>query len=249
MRDMSSGNLGGGRAISATVLIALLGLYGCGGGSDSSGPATGAQQSSFALRQDQGDPSNPTPPGPAGDQTDPSTPTGLSGSAASPSRINLSWTASTDNVAVTGYRVFRNGALRATLANVLVYQDNALTAATSYSYTVQAFDAAGNDSAQSTAVIVTTPAAADAIAPSVPVGVVATPVSVSRINLSWSASTDNVAVTGYRVFRDGALVVTLGNVITFADSPLNPGTTYVYSVRALDAAGNVSGPSAATSAT
>ena len=185
-------------------------------------------------------------------QTDtdaPSTPTGLSGSAFSPSQINLGWTASTDNVAVTGYRVYRNGVLLATLGNVVAYQNTGLSASTTYSYTVQAFDAAGNASAQSTAVIVTTPAVLDTVAPSTPTGLVATAVSGSRINLSWSASTDNVAVTGYRVFRNGALLISLGNVTAYQDSSLAAGTTYVYTVRALDAAGNVSGLSAAASAT
>ena len=183
------------------------------------------------------------------DRAAPSTPTGLSGSAASPSQINLGWTASTDNVAVTGYRVYRNGVLLATLGNVIAYQSTGLSVSTTYSYTVQAFDAAGNASAQSPAVIVTTPATPDTAAPSTPTGLAAAAVSASRINLSWSASTDNVAVTGYRVFRNGALLISLGNVTAYQDSSLLPGTTYVYTVRALDAAANISGPSAAASAT
>ena len=137
----------------------------------------------------------------------------------------------------------------ATLGNVIAHQNTGLSASTTYSYTVQAFDAAGNASAQSTAVIVTTPAALDTVAPSTPTGLVATAVSASRINLSWSASTDNVAVTGYRVFRNGALLLSLGNVTAYQDSILGAGTTYVYTVRALDAAGNISGNSAAASAT
>jgi len=74
----------------------------------------------------------------------PSTPTGLLASAVSSSQINLSWTASTDNVGVTGYRVYRAGTLLATLAAVTSYQNTGLAASTSYSYTVQAVDAAGN---------------------------------------------------------------------------------------------------------
>jgi chitodextrinase len=244
MRNMSSAKLGEWYAIIGALLIAVVGLYGCGASEtaeNESATATATATAPCVI--------GCAPGAEQGDSVAPSTPTGLSGSAASPSRINLGWTASTDNVAVTGYRVYRNGVLLATLGNVIVHQDNGLSASTTYSYTVQAFDAAGNASAQSTAAIVTTPAAPDTVAPSTPTGLVATAVSASRINLNWSASTDNLAVTGYRVFRNGALLLSLGNVTAYQDSSLIAGTTYTYTVRALDAAGNVSGQSAAASAT
>jgi chitodextrinase len=244
MRHLDCASLGGWYSILVAVLVALVGLYGCGASETAeNGQATGTATAPCVIGCSPG-----TEQG-TNDRDAPSTPTGLSGSAASPARINLGWTASTDNVAVTGYRVYRNGVLLGTLGNVIVHQDNGLSASTTYSYTVQAFDAAGNASAQSTAVIVTTPAAPDTVAPSTPTGLVATAVSASRINLSWSASTDNVAVTGYRVFRNGALLLSLGNVTAYQDSSLIAGTTYVYTVRALDAAGNFSGHSATASAT
>ena len=246
---MRSAKLGGRCAIDVALLIAVVSLSGCGGGSETAD--SGARSGSTATCLPFGSScSAGQQPGTAENDTNaPSAPTGLSGSASSPSQINLGWTASSDDVAVTGYRVYRNGVLLTTLGNVLAHQNTGLSASTTYSYTVQAFDAAGNASAQSTAVIVTTPAAPDTVAPSTPTSLVATAVSASRINLSWSASTDNVAVTGYRVFRGGALLVTLGNVTSLQDSNLGAGTTYVYTVRALDAAGNVSGNSAAASAT
>src|SRR5687768_16618736 len=252
MRYMSSAHLVGRYAIDVALLIALVCLYGCGGGSETaengagSGAATNCPPFGFSCSAEQ---QQQQDGGAQNDTNAPSTPAGLSGSATSPSQVNLSWTASTDNVAVTGYRVYRNGVLLATLGNVIAHQNTGVSASTTYSYTVQAFDAAGNASAQSTAVIVTTPAAPDAVAPSTPTGLVATAVSASRINLSWSASTDNVAVTGYRVFRGGALLLTLGSVTSLQDCNLGAGTTYVYTVRALDAAGNVSANSAAASAT
>ena len=70
--------------------------------------------------------------------------------------MNLSWSGATDNVAVTGYNVFKDSNLEATLGNVNTYQVTGLTANTSYSFTVSALDAAGNESVQSTAVPVTT---------------------------------------------------------------------------------------------
>ena len=186
---------------------------------------------------------------PATDTTAPTTPTGLSALTASSSQIDLAWTASTDNVGVTAYRVYRGGALLATAAAVTAFQDTGLSPSTTYSYTVQALDAAGNASAQSTPVSATTLAPPDAAAPSAPTGLTATAVSSSQIGLAWTASTDNVAVTGYRVYRDGSLLVALGAVTSLQNTGLSPSTTYSYSVQALDAAGNVSGQSAAASAT
>jgi hypothetical protein len=93
--------------------------------------------------------------GPA-DVAAPSVPTGLSATASSPTRVDLSWSEATDDVGVTGYTVYRNGASLGTTTSAS-FSDTAATAATSYSYTVDAFDAAGNRSAQSAAASVTTP--------------------------------------------------------------------------------------------
>ena len=185
----------------------------------------------------------------APDTTAPSVPGGLAAVAVSSSQINLSWAASTDNVGVTGYRVYRAGTLLATLGVVTTYQNTGLTPSTTYSYTVQALDAAGNASAQSASASATTQAAADTTAPSVPGGLTAVAVSSSQINLSWPASNDNVAVTGYRVYRAGALLATLGAVTTYQNAGLAASTTYSYTVQALDAAGNASAQSALASAT
>lgn len=97
-----------------------------------------------------------TPPPPPADTTAPSVPTGL---IATPSdaQVALSWTASTDNVAVTGYKVRRDGVLIAS-PTATSYTDAGRTNGTSYSYTVSAVDAAGNESAQ-TSVVAATPTA------------------------------------------------------------------------------------------
>ena len=92
------------------------------------------------------------------DATAPTVPGALSASAVSSSQINLSWTASTDNVGVTGYNVYRAGVKIGT-APSNSYQDGGLSASTSYSYNVSAFDAAGNTSAQSAGASATTQAA------------------------------------------------------------------------------------------
>jgi chitodextrinase len=66
----------------------------------------------------------------------------------------------------------------------------------------------------------------------------------AHVDLSWTASTDDVGVTGYRVSRDGAAIAITGPVTTFTDPTVAPATTYRYTVQALDAAGNVSPASA-----
>ncbi len=92
------------------------------------------------------------------------------------------------------------------------------------------------------------PTPADTMRPTAPASLNATAASASRINLSWTASTDNVGVTGYRVNRDGTHVGTSA-ATSYADSGLSAGTTHSYNVSAVDAAGNVSLESTTASAT
>jgi len=98
--------------------------------------------------------------GPDADTTAPTVPTGLTAAASSAFSVQLSWSAPTDNVGVTGYDIFRDGALVASLGPVLSWTDNTALASTTYQYAGRARDAAGNASAVCAAVAVTTPAAA-----------------------------------------------------------------------------------------
>lgn len=199
---------------------------------------------------------------PAGtDTTHPSAPTNLAATAtASGTQINLSWTASTDNVGVTGYKIERcagagcsSFAQIGTTTTATTYADSGLTSATSYSYRVRATDTAGNLSNYSNVSSATTP---DTVAPTAPTNLKATASSSSQIGLTWTASTDNVAVTGYKVERCSgagcssfAQIATTGGTTTFSDSGLNASTSYSYRVRATDAVGNLSGYSNTASAT
>ena len=88
----------------------------------------------------------------------------------------------------------------------------------------------------------------DTTPPTTPTGVTATPVSSSEINLSWTASTDNVGVYGYDIFRNGVKVGT-SQLPSYQDSGLAPSTMYSYSVSAYDPTGNVSNPSLPINAT
>jgi chitodextrinase len=145
---------------------------------------------------------------------------------------------------VTGYTVYRDG-VRVGDATTTSFSDTGLQSATTYSYAVRAFDAAGNVSGISPAINVST--LGDTVAPSSPAGLTAVSAQTS-INLTWQASTDNIAVTGYRVSRNGA-VLGLTNATTYLDAPLTPGTPYNYAVSAVDAANNVSTPATLTVST
>ena len=167
------------------------------------------------------------------DTTNPGAPGGLAGTAHLMS-IDLSWTAASDNVGVTGYEIRRNGQLLATVEE-LEYEDTGLQADTSYEYDVRAKDAAGNVSA---AAVVTVSTLADVTPPSAPGNLNATP-GYHSVDLVWDASSDNIGVVAYEIWRDDEL---LGSVLdlTYSDSGLTDGTPYVYTVIALDAAGNAS---------
>lgn len=123
---------------------------------------------------------------PVADTAAPSIPANPSAASVSSSQITLSWSASTDSVGVAGYRVFRDGAERTTTAGTS-FQDTGLAASTTYSYTVRAYDAAGNQSADSDSASATT-----APVPPVPsVGLTATPSSVDAggsSTLSWTSA-------------------------------------------------------------
>ncbi len=337
------------------------------------------------------------------DTENPTVPSNLQATASS-GRVDLSWTASSDNVGVTGYRVLRDGNLIATIGAATSYTDTTVAPSTTYSYTVEAFDAAGNRSGLSAPAVITTPGSGgqqltftptddaylvqgsassnfgsattlqtdgspikdfvmkfnvsgvgtsnvtsaqlrlfvadpstsggtihpttttswnegsvtwanappsaasptatigavnsgtwvtidltpfvtgdgvvslrvsstnsngadyaskegaattkpqlivttggggstDTENPTVPSNLQAT-ASSGRVDLSWTASSDNVGVTGYRVLRDGNLIATIGAATSYTDTTVAPSTTYSYTVEAFDAAGNRSGLSA-----
>jgi len=197
------------------------------------------------------------------DTTAPTAPGGLTATAASSSQINLAWSAATDNVGVTGYRVERcQGASCTAFAQIAApgtttLSDTGLLSGTSYSYRVRAADAAGNLSGYSNVAAATTsnPVTTDTTRPSAPSGLAPTVISSSQINLNWTAATDNVGVTGYRVERcQGASCTGFAQIATpattsFSDTGLLSSTPYRYRVRATDAAGNLSTYSNIASAT
>ncbi|URN96852.1 MAG: discoidin domain-containing protein [Candidatus Pristimantibacillus lignocellulolyticus] len=314
----------------------------------------------------------------------PSVPTNLTATASSSSQINLNWAASTDNVGVIGYDIYRNGIIVGSSSQAS-YSDTGLLALTSYSYFIKAKDAVGNFSSSSNTVTAVTlnggvataldrtgwtassnPSSGDVaanlldgnissrwstgtamapgqsivvdmqsakniskivmdstgsdqdyargydvyvsndgtnwgtaissgtgsgpiitvnfptqtsryikvvqtgsvsnwwsilefnvfgsagpvdtVAPTIPVNVMATATSNSQINLSWTASTDNIGVSGYDIYRNGVIVGS-STATTYNDIGLTPATTYNYFIKAKDVAGNTSVASSTVNAT
>lgn len=175
------------------------------------------------------------------DSEEPAVPGNVTATAVSMTQVNVNWTASTDNVEVTGYNIYRNGG-KIGVSTTTSYSDTGLTPATQYSYTVSAVDAKGNESDKSPSVAVSTNS--DTEAPSMPTNVTAMPVSMTQINLNWTVSTDNIGVVGYNIYRNGTKVGT-SPTASYQDTNLERGTQYAYTITALDAVGLQSVPSAA----
>jgi len=122
-----------------------------------------------------------------------------------------------------------------------------LLATTTYHYRVKSRDAAGNLATSADFTLTTLIAVPDTTPPSVPTSLSASAVSSSQINLSWTASTDNVGVAGYTISRGGSQIATTP-LTSYSDMGLSPSIAYVYQVSAFDAAGYVSAQSAPASA-
>jgi cellulose 1,4-beta-cellobiosidase len=167
----------------------------------------------------------------------PQPPTGLNLQANTGSSITIGWQASTDNVAVTGYKIFRNGTQVGT-STATSYADSGLQPNTSYSYTVKAYDAANNLSAASSPFSAST-------TPPTPTGLTATAGDAS-VSLSWSAAS---GATGYKVKRSttsgGPYTIIASNVTStsYNNTGLSNGTRYYYVVSAFSSNGESSNSS------
>ena len=186
------------------------------------------------------------------DTTNPSAPGNVTASAPTSAAVQLHWTVSTDNIGVAGYRVYKDGSLYKTVDGAASnsYTDNNVAANTDYTYKVSAIDTSDNESAQVTAAPnpIHTPAAVDTQKPTAPANLHTTLITANAVTLAWTASTDNVGVVGYHVYRGSTLVSTTA-ATGYTDTGLNASTAYAYHVAAYDSSANVSDSSSTVNAT
>ncbi|MEU8378878.1 fibronectin type III domain-containing protein [Streptosporangium sp. NPDC048865] len=170
------------------------------------------------------------------DITDPSPPENLVATAVTHFTITMAWDPASDNVGVAGYGVYLDGVSQGPDQGGLTYLFTGLTDHTEYLVEVDAVDAQGNRSVRAARTITTL----EDLPPSAPPGLAAAHAEES-LTLTWSASTDDLGVTGYEVLVDGQVVAELDDAArehTVLD--VVPGITVSSAaVRALDTGGQV----------
>ena len=222
--------------------IAMWSLAGCGGSSTDTNSIPDILLDPVTEPDPVTAPSPVIEPDPVVDVQAPTVPGNLRATNIATNQISISWNASSDNVAVTEYKVYLNGSSSAlTTTGSLTYTHTGLVPDQTYQYRVTALDAEGNESAQSSVLSVNTMAIPDTTSPSIPANLRTTNVTANEISLAWDAATDNVAVVGYRLYRDGSLTELANTSSTsYTDSNLTASQAYQARVTALDAAGNES---------
>jgi glucose/arabinose dehydrogenase len=181
-----------------------------------------------------------------GDTQAPTSPTNPRASNLTCNSVDFAWNASTDNVGVVAYDVFHDGQLIKSVSGTTLSTSFPVVQRVTWGLYVQARDAAGNVSQGSSPTVnITPPPCDDPTPPSAPTGLQGT-ASGTSITLHWTASTDNIGVVAYDIFRNNAQVGsvvgtgTVPPVTTFTDAALPANTTFSYFVVARDGAGNVS---------
>jgi endonuclease I/chitodextrinase len=176
----------------------------------------------------------------------PTTPTNLTLSDIAFSSINISWSASSDNIGVTGYNVYVDDVLTAQTASSITNTTiSNLSTNTSYNFAIIAKDLINN---RSTSATLTGKTLEDTQAPTTPAGLVVSNETDSSFKISWTASTDNNAVSNYDVFVDDVLNAT-STAISYTVNGLNTSTTYKVEIVAKDIDNNPSAKSTSINAT
>ena len=153
-----------------------------------------------------------------------------------------------DTVGLTRVEFYLDGALLGTDTTVpyAFTWDTTTVSNGSHGLVARAYDEAGNTGISPTVTVTVSNTTADTTPPSAPSNLTATASSPTKVDLSWTGSTDNVAVSHYAIFRNDAQIGTT-TATSHSDTTASPGTTYGYSVRAYDTAGNPSPPSGTVS--
>ncbi|MEN1939019.1 fibronectin type III domain-containing protein [Paenibacillus sp. 102] len=172
----------------------------------------------------------------------PTVPGNLRSSNQTTATIELKWDASTDNIGVKEYEIYRDGT-KVGKTSAARYEDTGLKANTKYSYTIKAVDAAGNKSENSNQVsVITKSEDQNQVPPTAPTGLQATEVSTSGLNLMWGKPTSNIGVKEYEIYRNGTKIGTSTST-QYTDEGLKANTEYRYVIKAVDVQGKVSAAS------
>ncbi|MCH8821852.1 hypothetical protein IID23_05035, partial [Patescibacteria group bacterium] len=150
----------------------------------------------------------------------------------------------TDNVGVNNVKFYVDNSLKSTdTSSPYNFSWNTKTVSNgSHTLLAKAFDNAGNVGTSATVLVNISNEKPDIQSPSVPTGLKAKAFSSTRIDLTWNASSDNVGVAGYRIYRNTKLIKTT-TAKGYRDTKVSAGKTYSYQVAAFDAAGNTSAKS------
>lgn len=151
--------------------------------------------------------------------------------------VELTWNLSVDNVQVSGYRVYRDGILQAFVTNN-TFRDTTVSSGMNYTYYVVAVDTRENTST-SNVLDVQTPIPTDTVDPTTPTGLSATNITSSEATITWNASTDDIALSGYRIYQNGVHIGTTVNS-SFSINSLEASTLYLFTVEAYDSSNNTS---------
>jgi chitodextrinase len=186
----------------------------------------------------------------AADIAPPSAPTLFAATGATTTSISVAWSPATDDSGVAGYGLYASGTLNGTTGSGS-YTFTGLTCGTTYTLAVDAYDPAGNRSAQAPLSAATSDCPPpDTEAPTAPAGLVSTAATATSLSVTWTPSADNVAVTGYGVYRNGTSVgSTAADTPTYTFGSLACGTAYGLEVDAYDAVGNRSDKASLTAST
>lgn len=187
--------------------------------------------------------------------TKPSVPTSPTAGATTDVSVAFSWTAPTASPGCTlsGYNIYQLTGSTYTLIKSVTGSTSVsitgLTPNTSYIYAIEAFDTSGNVSAKTTTITIAT--APDTTPPTAPASVTAKANSSTSVSVNWSASTDNIGVASYNIYRNdrgSSPIATVNSpTLTYIDNSVAANTSYTYQVSAMDAAGNESAKTSSAS--
>ncbi|MCB0570400.1 MAG: fibronectin type III domain-containing protein [Phaeodactylibacter sp.] len=174
-----------------------------------------------------------------GDEEAPDAPLNLSAEVTF-NNVGLSWLPASDDVGVTAYNVYIDGAIAATTASTDAYFEG-LTPLTEFTFAVTAIDDAGNESLPTSLRVTTGPdETPDVTPPTIPGNLTGSP-SFNSVLISWDASTDDTQVAGYIIWVDGEVYDTVpASTLSVLVTGLDPQTLYTFEVAAFDLANNLS---------